>query len=296
VLLHLLDLGVSPERIELHHHSVDGEGEIFMDWPVTAAYVAAIAEHFGLPLYRSWREGGFQRELDRDGDPTAPIMFETSGGGLGRAGGAGPPGVRGRFPQVSADLSVRWCSPTLKIDVLAAAIRGQGRFLGGRTLVVTGERAEESPARGRYATFEPHRTHCRRRHVDHWRPVLGWTEEHVWDRIAAASLRPHPAYSLGWSRLSCRACIFGSPAQWATLRYLYPVAFAAVAAREARSGRTIQRFADVVVLADRGVPYPAAVAQPELAAVAGGAAWSLPVIERPWRRPAGAFGEAAGPS
>jgi hypothetical protein len=267
-----------------------------MDWPVTPAYVAALAAHFGLPLYRSWREGGFRRELDRDGDPTAPILFETPAGVVSRAGGAGPPGVRGRFPQVSADLSVRWCSPTLKIDVLAAAIRGQTRFLEGRTLVVTGERAEESPARARYAPFEPHRTACGRRRVDHWRPLLGWSEARVWDRIGAASLRPHPAYGLGWARLSCRACIFGSPAQWATTRALYPAAFEAIAEREARSGRTIQRFAGVVALADRGVPYPTALAQPELATLAGGSAWTLLVTERPWRLPAGAFGEASGPT
>jgi len=295
-LLHLLDLGVSPEHIELHHHEVDGAAQAFMDWPVTPAYVAAVAAHLGLPLYRSWREGGFRREMDRDGVATAPIRFETPEGRLGRAGGAGPPGVRGRFPQVSADLSVRWCSPALKIDVLAAAIRGQARFAAGRTLVVTGERAEESPARARYRVFEPHRTDCARRAVDHWRPVLSWREAQVWDRIAASTLRPHPAYSLGWSRLSCRCCIFGSPAQWATIRALYPAAFAAIAAREARSGATIQRHASVVALADRGVPYPAALAQPALARLAGGSAWTLPATERPWRLPAGAFGEAAGPS
>lgn len=295
-LLHLLDVGVSPIRIELHHHEVDGAGDAFMDWPVTPAYVAALAGHFGLPLYRSWREGGFRREMDRDGAPTAPVWFETPQGRLGRAGGAGPAGVRGRFPQVSADLSVRWCSPALKIDVLAAAIRGQARFDVGRTLVVTGERAEESPARARYRSFDRHRSHCVRREVDHWRPLLAWSAARVWDRISADAIRPHPAYSLGWSRLSCRCCIFGSPSQWATIRALYPAAFAAIAEREARSGRTIQRSASVVALADRGVPYPSALAQPELARLAGGARWTLPVIERPWRLPAGAFGEAAGPT
>lgn len=212
-LLHLFDLGVPAGRIELHHHQVDGVGPSFMDWPVTPAYVAALAGYFDLPLYRSWREGGFLREMDRDGDPTAAIRFETPSGAVGRAGGAGPPGVRGRFPQVAADLSVRWCSPALKIDVLAGAIRGQDRFGDGRTLVVTGERAEESPARARYKVFEPHRTSCGRRHVDHWRPIHDWSERQVWDTIAAASIRPHPAYSLGWSRLSCRCCIFGSPNQ-----------------------------------------------------------------------------------
>lgn len=295
-LLHLLDLGVSPAAIELHHHLVDGRGPVVMDWPITPAYVAALAAHFGLRLFHSWRDGGFRQEMARDGDPTAPILFEQPGGGLGRAGGHGPPGVRGRFPQVSADLSVRWCSPALKIDVLAAAIRGQARFDAGLTLVVTGERAEESPSRARYRLFEPHRTDCGRRRVDHWRPVLGWTGAQVWDRIAAAMIRPHPAYSLGWSRLSCRACIFGSPAQWATIRALYPATFAEIAGLEARSGQTIQRAASVVALADRGVPYSAALADPGLAALAGGETWALPVLQRPWRLPAGAFGEAAGPS
>ena len=295
-LLRLLDLGVSPAAIELHHHLVDGRGPVLMDWPNTPAYGAALPPHAGLALFHSWREGGFRQEMDRDGVPTAPIRFEQPGGGLGVAGGQGPPGVRGRFPQVSADLSVRWCSPALKIDVLAAAIRGQARFEVGRTLVVTGERAEESPSRARYRPFEAHRTDCGRRQVDHWRPVLDWTEAQVWDRIAAAMIRPHPAYSLGWSRLSCRCCIFGSPRQWATIRALYPAIFAEIAAHEATSGRTIQRAASVVASADRGVPYPAALAQPELAGMAAGEVWTLPVIARPWGLPAGAFGEAAGPS
>ena len=119
-----------------------------------------MAAAFGLPLYRSWREGGFEREMLRQDAPTAPILFETPHG-LMRAGGAGPRNTRLRFPQVSADLSVRWCSAALKIGVGAATIAGQDRFLGRRTLVVTGERAQESAARARYATFEPHRTDTR---------------------------------------------------------------------------------------------------------------------------------------
>ena len=295
-LLLLLDLGVSRDRIELHHHHIDGLDGVFMDWPITPAYVAALAEYFRLPLYGSWREGGFLREMNRDGAATAPVVFETPEGRLGRAGGGGPPGVRMRFPQVSADLSVRWCSSALKIEVLASAIRNQSRFDHGRTLVVTGERAQESPARARYRPFEPHRTSCGRRQVDHWRPILAWSQAQVWDRIAADRLRPHPAYSLGWSRLSCRCCIFGSPAQWATIQALYPEAFAAIALREARAGPTIHRHASVIELAARGVPYSAALRQPALAALAGGPEWTLPVLQRPWRLPAGAFGEATGPS
>lgn len=293
-LLHLFALGVPAAAIELHHHDVDGDSPSFMDWPCTGGYVAAIADLYGLAIYRSWREGGFARELDRVEAPTAPIRFETPDGVL-TAGGNGPVGTRGVFPQTAADLRVRWCSPSLKIDVLAAAIRNQPRFADGATLVVTGERAEESPARSHYATFERHRTACLTRDVDHWRPVHDWTEARVWDAIAASRVRPHPAYALGWGRLSCRTCIFGSPDQWSTVRLVFPAAFRRVAAREAASGKTIHRTLAVGQLADRGRPYPAALAHPDDLAQAEDAVWRLPIVMDPWRLPAGAFGDAAGP-
>ena len=293
-LLHLLSLGVPSHAIELHPHDVDGHGPTFMVWPCTPGYVRAIAEHFGIALYVSWRAGGFARELARDDAPTAPIAFETPTG-IGRAGGNGPAGTRGLFPQTSPDLRVRWCSPALKIDVLAAAIRNQSRFLDGRTLVITGERAEESPSRARYAAFEPHRTSTLGRGVDHWRPVHDWTERQVWDLIARSRIRPHPAYVLGWGRLSCRACIFGSPGQWATLRSVFPAAFQRIAANEAASGKTIHRSLSVTQLADRGTPFPAALLHPDELAQADDPAWRLSILARPWTLPAGAFGDHAGP-
>ena len=301
-LLDLLDRGVDPTRIELHHHEVDGRGPAFMDWPVTGAYVAAQAAAFGLPLFRSWREGGFKREMLRRDAPTAPILFETPHG-LMRKGGAGPRNTRLLFPQTSADLSVRWCSAALKIGVGAASIAGQDRFLGRRTLVVTGERAQESAARARYATFEPHRTDTRGgsrrpRHVDHWRPIHGWDEGQVWDALQRQGVRPHPAYELGWSRLSCMACIFGSAAQWATIRLIAPALFERIAAYEERFGRTIQRARSIRALADLGRPYPVALARPDLVTLALSETWALPILGLPsaWTLPVGAFGEAAGPT
>lgn len=190
---------------------------------------------------------------------------------------------------------MRWCSPALKIDVLAAAIRNQRRFDDGRTLVITGERAEESPSRARYANLEPHRTSTSVRSVDHWRPVLAWSEREIWEAIAYAGIRPHPAYVLGWGRLSCRACIFGSPDQWATLRLIFPSAFHRIAAREAQSGKTIHRSMNVVDLADRGTPFPAAQRHPDELVQADDAEWRLPILAEPWTLPAGAFGDSAGP-
>jgi len=59
-LLHLLSLCVPAHAIELHHHDVDGRGPTFMDWPCTPAYARAIADHLGIALYISWREGGLR--------------------------------------------------------------------------------------------------------------------------------------------------------------------------------------------------------------------------------------------
>lgn len=76
-LLHLNDAGADPRRIELHHHDVDGRGPPTFDGPITAGYCRAIAEAFRVGVYVSWRDGGLRREMLRDGDPTAGVMFET---------------------------------------------------------------------------------------------------------------------------------------------------------------------------------------------------------------------------
>ncbi len=121
-LLTLLDAGVSASRIDCYHHDVDGAGPGFMDWPCTTAYCRAVTQALDVPLYLSWREGGFLREMLRDGTPTAPIRFQTPEGLVQQVGGAGQPGTRLRFPQVTANLNQRWCSAYLKID---CATRGR---------------------------------------------------------------------------------------------------------------------------------------------------------------------------
>ncbi|WP_207783483.1 hypothetical protein [Methylosinus sp. RM1] len=106
-LLHLIDEGVDPARVELHHHDVDGRGPPTFDWPITAGYCRAIAEAFDVPLYFSWRDGGLRREMLREGEPTACVTFETADGSVTTVGGLGNPGTRLRFPQVTADLRLR---------------------------------------------------------------------------------------------------------------------------------------------------------------------------------------------
>ncbi|MGY0485501.1 phosphoadenosine phosphosulfate reductase family protein [Endobacter medicaginis] len=298
-LLEVLERGVDPERIELWHHGVDGRGEPFMDWPSTRPYVDALGASLGLPVYHSWRDGGFLAEMLRDNAPTAPVRYETPYGERG-AGGRGAKGTRLRFPQVSADLRVRWCSAALKIDVADRAICGQDQFLDRRTLVVTGERAEESPGRARYAAFEPHRTDTRagtrrRRHVDHWRPVHAMTEAETWRALQRRRITPAIPYRLGFGRLSCMTCIFGGADEFATIRHIAPDWFGRLAAYESRFGCTIKRGIGLHALADRGSVFPTALARPDLVAVALSDQMITSVITEHWEMPDGAFRRGGGP-
>jgi len=56
-LLHLLDLGVPRDRVELWHHDVDGrsaDGTLpdqgLMDWPVTISYCERVADELGISI------------------------------------------------------------------------------------------------------------------------------------------------------------------------------------------------------------------------------------------------------
>ena len=297
-VLALLEHGVPPEKIELHHHDIDGDGASFMDWPITKDYCRKVAEALGMPIYFSWREGGFEREMMRENQRTAAVVFEKPDGTLGRAGGEhGPLGTRRKFPQQSASLTTRWCSGSLKVDVMAAAVRNQDRFNGKRTLIVTGERAEESSNRAKYNPFAPDRSHSNKRHVDHYMPVHGWDEQKVWDIMRKHGVVPHPSYQLGYGRLSCRHCIFAGPNQIATNHHLYPESTHQIAAREKEFGVTIHRKEDLIKRAGKGKPYQAALSNPAMAKLGESTTWTGPVIvpQDQWKLPAGAFGEKDGP-
>ena len=123
LFLYLLSIGVPVEKIELWHHDIDGRGGLFMDWESTPAYCRAFAEAFNVPIFFSWKEGGFEREMNRTNSLTAPTFFECPTDQPGTKIVRSVGGIRGKFstrrkyPQVSPDLSVRWCSAYLKIDV-----------------------------------------------------------------------------------------------------------------------------------------------------------------------------------
>lgn len=292
-LLQVLELGIPKERIEIWHHDIDGEGGDFMDWPVTKAYVTALAKAFDLPVFFSWREGGFEREMNRHNALTAPTWFETPDGLQSAGGVRGTPSTRRKFPQLAASLSTRWCSSSLKIDVCSMAIANQARFNGKRTLIVTGERAEESSARAKYKTLEPHKTSNGKRTTYQWRSVHGWSERQIWDIIARHKVNPHPAYQLGWGRTSCLSCIFGSPDQWASVNQVAPQRIIKIANYEREFGVTIRRDGPVEQSIAKGTPYKM---DPRIVKIAMSAAYDEPIFVDNWELPLGAFGDGAGPT
>lgn len=297
--LHLLDIGVPKEKIELWHHDIDGREETFMDWEVTPAYCQAFADHFEVPIFFSWKVGGFKREMLRDKQRTAETRFEDGNKEIITVGGTrGKESTRLKFPQVSPDLSVRWCSAYLKIDVCATAIRNQDRFNGIKTVVISGERGEESKARSNYADLEPDRSDNRdgqkARFIDRWRPVKNWSEKEVWDIIKKYNVRAHPAYYLGWGRVSCKFCIFGSANQFASAYKISPNQGDLIINHEKQFGCSIKRNKYLPQLISEGSPY-AETEDNELVKIATSYEYNLSIIVDNWVMPSGAFGESCGP-
>lgn len=300
-LLHLMDQGVDMKKVEVWHHLVDGRGDIFMDWPSTEDYCRKFAQTFEIPLYYSWRHQGFRGELMKKGRPSHHVEFECPDGSVRKAGGKrARPGTRLRFPQQSPNPMVRWCTAYLKIDVYRMALRNQARFLNKKTLIVTGERAEESASRAQYAEFEPddtdNRDGSRRvRWVDRLRPIHGWTEERVWQIMEAHSVQPHPAYRIGWGRLSCMGCIFGSDRQWKSFQVVDPESFDELAELEQSFDMTIDRKQRTLIERIEGVQayekMQASDIEEALSSVYTGQ-----ILTDNWKLPMGAFGDLSGPT
>lgn len=299
--LHLLEAGVPVSKIELWHHDIDGhDSERLMDWAITPDYCRAFAAAFNVQLYYSWKVGGFSREMLRENSLTAPIQFECPDGSIGQTGGTrGKLNTRRKFPQVSGDLSVRWCSAYLKVDVCSTAIRNQERFNNKKTLLVSGERAEESSGRAKYSELEPDRSDNRcgkkvDRYVDRYRPIHKWTEQDVWDIIKRNNVRVHPAYYIGWGRVSCSACIFGSKDQWASLNAIDPDQVNRIADFEKEFGFTINRTKSVKELVASGTPYSGTNSIHVKDSLSD--EFNHNIFMTGWFLPSGAFGESCGPT
>ena len=300
-LLFLIDNGVPREKIELWHQDIDGRGRTLFDWEVTPDYCRKIGEAFAIPVYFQWKEGGFEREMLRENSLTAPICFELPDHTVCQTGGEkGKPSTRRKFPQPSPDLRTRWCSAALKIDVCATALRHQQRFQGIRTLVLSGERGEESKQRASYAILEPDKADLRNgrnlRHIDRYRPIRDWKEQQVWDLLEKYRVRPHPCYFMGFGRCSCKFCIFGNCDQFASAACVSHQQADRLVEFEKSFGYTMKRDTDLSTLINKGKPYDGITQYLKELATSYEYTASVIVPENEtWNLPSGAFRKCGGP-
>ncbi|WP_043736002.1 phosphoadenosine phosphosulfate reductase family protein [Nocardia asiatica] len=92
------------------------------------------------------------------------------------------------------------------------------------------------------------------RNVDTWLPVHHLVTDQVWELIAEAGTRPHPAYSWGLPRLSCSFCVLASKSALILSAQLRPDLAARIARLETQIGHRFQHkrsMADIIAAAER---------------------------------------------
>ena len=309
-VLHLLSIGVKPEQIELWHHDVDGrEGSDLMDWGCTADYCREVAKALGMEIYFSWRKGGIEAELTKKESKSQNIMleepiFDHNGNLEGtmvreQLNNKSHIKTRRMFPAKGANLQTRWCSPSAKIEVGNYSLNNQKRFLNIKTLFITGERGQESTNRSFYAKFEEHKCFSNKRvkrEVYAYRPVLDWSEEQVWKIMEEFRINPHPAYKLGWGRVSCAGCIFGNANQWASLLKVNENQFNQISAYEKDFNHTIDAKISIVEMAEKGTAYEMNEQDMNDAVNKTYSQKIILDLDEKWELPKGAYGDSCGPT
>ena len=292
-LLSLIDMGVDMSKVELWHNLVDGnEGGLFMDWKFMDSYNQKLAQAFKVPLYNSWLEHGFEGEMLKNNSISHRHKIETPDGLIILDRKLAKVGTRLKYPQQAKDLTTRWCSSALKIDVGRRALNNQERLNGKKVLFVTGERREESANRAKYFQMERHICDCRNsgkaRHVDSYRPVLEFSEREVWEIMERYNVAPPVPYRLGWSRSSCMTCIYNSPKIWATIKHYFPERIERIVGYENKFNTTISRKKlNVMDISDGIEPFN--ITDLEALTQSMQNEYTLPVMTSNWKLPMGAF-------
>lgn len=288
MVLHLFELGISPDRIHLHHHDVDGDGEKVFDWECTESYCKCFAAFFGLKLFFSYREGGIVREIYRQNEARQDVYYQVEPGGdfICLPSNKRAVNTRLKFPAVSASLMTRWCSSTVKIDVLSTVICHSPAY-SSEVYILTGERREESASRSKYEETETYRAASKSRRAIQLRLIIDWTEAEVWAIMKRWKIQPHPAYMIGWSRCSCQLCIFNHPDLWATNKNISPKKVAAIANIEADISFTLYDNQTIYQKASCGKAFDISVTDYWVSQAIG--EFTAPIIATEWQLPPGAY-------
>lgn len=139
--------------------------------------------------------------------------------------------------------SARFCTSDLKRDPIHKFIRNDLKSRGGNLAVnCTGLRHQESAARAKLPEWELCKRLCNQsRTVWEWRPIIEWSTEEVFARIAAYGQEAFWTYAAGNDRLSCVFCIFGSQGDIANGIIHRPELAQKYMELEARTGYTVFR-------------------------------------------------------
>ena len=320
----LLEGGIHPSKIIAMHHLVDDapENQVYFDWHYVEDYYEKLCDRLGIRKAYAYLNGGIYSEILKENTVSDDIIVVKPNGehvthGRPRA----QPNTRLKFPQVVADLRTRWCSSLLKIEPGQKFMRSMDEeFIGKKIAFHTGERRQESSGRSKYNQLELHATDTSRRsknprinrYVDHYRLVLNYSEEDVWETLknfqyvtdsgeCIQGLLPAPAYAL-FPRSSCALCIFNSDRAYSTLYQLDPERIEKTAALEDRFGVTIARpkknSAGLNVLQRAKSSDPFEYWDEEAVNQCFKKEYSLPIFEsdtgRKWKIPYGAFKEGCG--
>lgn len=182
-----------------------------VEWPGTAELAEDHAAHYGLRIVRLARpQGDLLTHIEQ----------------------------RGMFP----DGPNRYCTSDHKRGqayvVMTALVRELGLNRPARILNCMGLRAQESPARARKQAmrYDNKASTKTTRHVTEWLPILDWSVDQVWARIAQAGTTPHPAYAAGMPRLSCCFCVLASTSSLVRAAQLAPALAEEYRAVEVRIG------------------------------------------------------------
>lgn len=303
-VLDLIDRGVDMSKVELWHQDVDGrEGSELMDWPVTRDYCKKFADAFDIPIYFQWKIGGIEGELFKKNAKTTGSRFETPEGKIKEGGGvAGKVESRLMWPS-QGSMEHRWCTNYAKMSPASIALNNQERFIGKKILYISGERWEESKQRSSYKPFIEHGTSSGKKTVHHWRSILDWSEEDVWNILKRYKVMPHPAYYVGFGRVSCSCCIFLQRHDWATLADVWPEKVVEIFKIEKKINHTIQTTGKNVLDFMQSVGKDGRSGESyydkknaKYLKVLLSKKFTLPMITKSWELPSGAYRKSGGPS
>lgn len=198
-----------------------------VEWPGTPALVEAQAAHLGLRFVKVRRaQGDLLQQVEKLGKWPMPTQrFCTADHKRGQ--------IYRAFTMLAAEVRARRIAASEPENVAPRVVR---------ILNCVGLRAEESPGRAkRPVLVRDPKVSGKRKTVDVWLPIQGWTEAEVWAECNGSGAPIHPAYAAGLPRASCVFCIYAPEAALQIAGLLHPELLAEYVAVEQRIGHTFKR-------------------------------------------------------